>query len=198
MTFVEAFYGFNLEITHTDRDVYEKIRLKTPKHPHEPLEHLYARILAFAHCYEPDQVFTHGLFQPEEPTIWRKSVTGELLLWTQVGCPPAHKLKKALRAHSEAHFHIYFFEDSQVEQFCSHMRGSRNNWVENVHFHRIDPALLQDLLPLSKSSSDWSATIVDGSMYLVVDDHEFHTSIPLVDIWDCYQQTLNEAAGLSR
>jgi uncharacterized protein YaeQ len=52
MTFVQAFYSFNLDITNSDAGGYFKLRIKVPQHPEESLEHLFARVLAFVHSYE--------------------------------------------------------------------------------------------------------------------------------------------------
>lgn len=195
MTFVEGFYSFNLEITHPDSGVYEKLRLKTPRHPYESLQYLYARMLAFVHAFRPGQVFSRGLFEPDEPTLWMKDAAGSVLFWGQVGCPPAQKLKKALNSWPDSRFSVYFFEPLQIEQFCLQLRGSRCNWVAPVSFYCIRPDCLEQLIPLSRSSSSWQCTIVDGTLYLVVDDHEVQTEIFGIDIWNQYQLELQKTVN---
>jgi len=189
MTFVEGFYSFNLELTDTDRDRYARVRVKVPRHPHESFEHLFGRVLAWLHCYEPGQEFTRGLFEPKEPTIWRRDVIGALLLWVQLGCPDRQKLQRALR-ESAGEVRVYFYEPGQVEALCHMLRGSTTNWVEPVRFYHLDPELLVALAEYPVSSSSWQATFVDGQLYLVVDGREYASSVEPVDIWARYQESL--------
>ena len=79
MSFAAAFFNFSVDLSNADRGVYARFRVKVPQHPLESLEHLYARELAYCHCYREGQLFSGGMFEPKDPTIWQKEITGELL-----------------------------------------------------------------------------------------------------------------------
>ncbi len=190
MSFVEAFYSFTIELSLAERGIYEKIRLKLPRHPHESLQYLYARLIAFLHAYRPGQEFTRGLFEPKDPTAWHKDVTGELLMWLEVGCPDETKLQRAIRKRPQPELRVYFYTVEQIGEFCHQLRGSTTNWVEPVQFIAIDPNLLEALVPFERSSSRWSVNFVDTSLYLTVDGNDLVSEIPPVDIWARYQSSI--------
>jgi uncharacterized protein YaeQ len=196
MSFAAAFYNFTVELNHIDRQVFARFRVKTALHPLESLEHLYARMIAYIHCYRPEQGFSQGLFEPREPTIWKKDVTGEVLLWVQVGIPDRKKLEVSLRATPSAEHLIYFYKRSQIPQLCHMLRGSKTNWVKEIVFSTISEELIERLIPLQHSSPTWQATFVDNSLYLVADGTELSGEISPVDIWQEYQSSLDlPAAG---
>jgi len=194
MSFVEAFYSFTIELTAPERNTYEKIRLKIPRHPHESLQFLYSRVIAFLHAYRAGQECSRGLFEPKEPTIWHKDVTGDLLSWIEVGCPDETKLQRAIRRRPTPELRVYFYEDQQSGEFCHQLRGSTTNWVEPVQFYTIDPKLLEALIPLERSSTRWSANFVDTMLYLTVDGHDLISEIAHVDIWERFQSSLENLA----
>jgi len=116
MSFAAAFYNFSITLNNAEQGVFCRFRIKVPLHPLESLEHLSARMLAFTHCYREGQAFSSVLFEPKEPTIWHKDVTGDVLLWAQVGCPDRKKLEHSLRSAPLAEHRIYFFHPEQVER----------------------------------------------------------------------------------
>ena len=190
MSFVAAFYSFTIELSHVDGGIFRRFRVKTALHPHESLEHLYARILAFAHAYRPEQVFSQGLFNPREPTMWEKDIVGEVLSWNYVGVPDAKVLETALRTWPQAAFRLYFYEDGQVEKLCHAMRASRGTWLSRIGFYRFDPGFLEALLPFDSSSPLWTLTFVDNQVYLAFDDQEFESSLSVLDMSAEFQRWL--------
>ena len=163
MSFAAAFFNFSVDLSNADRGVYARFRVKVPQHPLESLEHLYARVLAYCHCYREGQLFSGGMFEPKDPTIWQKEITGELLLWVQLGCPDRKKIETTLRSAPEAEHRIYFFDDQQVAEFCHMLRGSKTNWVEPIQFFMLPQELLEQLVPLWRSSPQWGVTFIDNS-----------------------------------
>lgn len=191
MSFAAGFYNFTIDLTHTDRGIFTHFRVKTPRHPFESLEHLFARMIAYSHCYRVGQTFSHGLFEPKEPTIWHKDVTGEILLWVNVGAPDKKKIEATLRAQPLAEHRVYFYAPGQVYDFCHGLRGSKTNWVKDVQFYLIPSSILQELVPLEDSSPVWSVTIVDNQLYLSCDGIELEGEIAPIDIWQAYQESLS-------
>ncbi len=194
MSFAAAFFNFSIDLSNADRGVYARFRVKVPQHPLESLEHLCARLLAYCHCYREGQSFSGGMFEPKEPTIWQKEITGELLLWVQLGCPDRKKIETTLRSAPTAEHRIYFFEEHQAAEFCHLLRGSKTNWVEPIQFFMLPAELLEQLVPLCRSSPEWGVTFIDNRLYLSVDGTELESEIRPVDIWQEYQNTLQADA----
>jgi len=196
MSFVEAFYSFTVELAAPDRDVYTRVRLKVPRHPHESLHFLYARVIAFLHAYREGLALGQGLFGPKEPTFAHADITGELLMWGEVGCPPEEKIDRIVRRRNPPEIRVYFYTPEQSLEFCRYLRGSTTNWVAPISFFEIDPHLLDALVPFERSSARWSANFVDTALYLSVDEHDLVGEIRPLDIWDLYQRSLVDPTTL--
>jgi len=190
MSFVAAFYHFTVELSHVEAGIFTRFRVKTALHPHEPLEHLYARVLAYAHAFKPDQVFSQGFFDLKEPTIWEKDILGEVLSWVYVGVPESKVLEAALRTWPMASFRVYFHQDEQVDRLCYLMKSSRSPWLSRVEFYRFQESFLQDLVPFDSSSPSWTLTFVDEGVYLAFNDHEFESSMARLDMSREFQRWL--------
>jgi uncharacterized protein YaeQ len=190
MTFVSGFYSFIVELSDTDAGRYATLRFKLARHPEETEDLLLARTIAYIHVYQSDLAFSLGLFEPKEPTIWRHSPTEQLLTWVEVGVPSHEKIERALRHHSSAQFSIYFYDRSQVPQFCHYLRGSKTNWVSDVSFFSIDPELLTKLSATLTSSNRWTVTLSEGGLFIEANKIQFESSIKPVDIWNEYQSSL--------
>jgi uncharacterized protein YaeQ len=190
MTFVAAFYTFTIELNHSDRNVYTSFRIKIPRHELESHEHLYARLIAYAHSYRSGILFTEGILEPKEPTIVHRDEIGEMHLWVQVGAPEKRKLELSLKQHPDAEHRIYFYEPDDIPLFCHHLRGSKTNWVERVFFYRLDPQFLSSLIQHESSSPHWNLSFIDDRIYLSVDGVELESEIAPIDIWSEFQASL--------
>jgi uncharacterized protein YaeQ len=195
MTFVLAFYSFNLEINNSEAESYRKLRIKIPRHPYESLEQMYARVLAFAHSYEEGLEFSRGLFETREPSLWKRDLFGGTELAVEVGQVDEEKLHRALRHNPQTRHKVYFFSDDQVAQFCRSLRGSTSNWIEGISFFQIAANVLTELEPLERSSSSWSLAFVDEALYLSVDGTTIETRITPLDMWEKFQQSLADASA---
>ena len=177
MTFVDAFYSFALEISDADRSIYTSLRVKTPKHPNESLEHLAARIFAYLHSYQEGLSFSRGLFEVNEPTIWKKDCLDDILLWIQVGHLPFKKLVRALKQCGQASFRSYFYEEQQAESFIKDVKGRKINWAEKSEFYMIDFDFLTEAASLLSSSNRLETLIADNHLYITLNDIELNTYI---------------------
>lgn len=194
MSFIEGFYSFKISLNDTYRGVYQELRLKLARHPMESLDFLYARLFAYLDSYEEDLKFSEGLFQPKQPTIWKKDLVGDVVTWIEVGSPSRDKMMRALKHDTTKTFKIYFTSNEEIETFCHHLRGSTTNWAGKVNFYLINQNFLEQLTPLARSSSTISATFVDNTLYLIFDEVEFETVISQVDIWERYQASIQNIA----
>ena len=190
MTFIAGFYSFSIELNNADRDAFEKFRLKLPRHELESPLHFYARLIAYLHSYTAELSFAPESSDPKLPTMWRRDAIGNILCWIQVGSPEKRKLELSLKQHPQAEHRVYFFVPDDIARFCHHLRGSKTNWIQDIQFYAIDPALLEELQTHESSSSEWSVSCIDDRIYLTVNGYALESSIAPVDIWDEFQESL--------
>src|SRR5262245_25460311 len=91
-------HTFDVELSDVDRGVYESLSLRTARHPSESEQYLVARVLAYALEYTPGIAFTQGLFASDEPAVWVRDLTDQLVAWIEVGTPDPARLHKASKA----------------------------------------------------------------------------------------------------
>jgi uncharacterized protein YaeQ len=84
-----------LQLSDTERGVYESLDLRLAQHPSETDAYLVTRVLAYALAYEEGIAFSHGLQNSEEPAVWLKSADDRPTLWIEVGTPSAERLHRA-------------------------------------------------------------------------------------------------------
>ena len=91
-------YNFDVELTDTDRHVYESLALRLARHPSESEEYLVARLLAYLLEFAEGITFSRGVSDANEPTIAVRDLTGALTAWVDIGTPDAARLHKASKA----------------------------------------------------------------------------------------------------
>jgi uncharacterized protein YaeQ len=84
-----------IEVSDIDRHYYATHALTLAQHPSETDQRVMVRLLAFAlHAHER-LLFGRGLSSEDEPDLWRKSLTGEIEQWIELGQPEESRIRKA-------------------------------------------------------------------------------------------------------
>ena len=78
MALTATIYNFDIELTDTDRQVYESLALQVARHPSESEEYLVARVLAYLMEFAPGIEFSRGVSDPDEPAIAIRDLTGTI------------------------------------------------------------------------------------------------------------------------
>lgn len=84
-----------LQVSDMDRNYYATHSLTLARHPSETDERLMVRLLAFALHADERLEFGRGLSSDDEPDLWRKSRSGEIELWIDLGQPDEARIRKA-------------------------------------------------------------------------------------------------------
>jgi uncharacterized protein YaeQ len=88
-------YKAELAISDMDRHYYATHALTLARHPSETEERLMVRLLAFALHADERLQFGKGISSDDEPDLWRKDLTGEILEWIELGNPDEQRIRKA-------------------------------------------------------------------------------------------------------
>jgi uncharacterized protein YaeQ len=94
MALTATTYKAELAISDMDRHYYATHALTLARHPSETDERLMVRLLAFALFADERLQFGKGSVD-DEPDLWRKDLTGEILEWIDVGQPDEQRIRKA-------------------------------------------------------------------------------------------------------
>lgn len=95
MALKATIYKAELQISDMDRQYYATHVLTVAQHPSENDERMMMRLLAFALYADERLEFGRGLSTDDEPDLWRKSLTGEIEQWIEVGQPDEQRIRRA-------------------------------------------------------------------------------------------------------
>ncbi len=88
-------YKARLDVSDIDRGYYANHAFVMARHPSETFDRLVVRLLAFVlHAHE-DLAFGAGLSSDDEPDLWRRSPTGEIECWIDLGQPDEARIRRA-------------------------------------------------------------------------------------------------------
>src|SRR4051812_7859601 len=104
MAIKATIHKVTLEIANLDRQLYRDCEATIARHPSETDERMLIRLLAFALEVPPNDdrgalEFGKDMWEPDEPPLVQKDLTGQLEHWIEVGQPED---KRLLRASSRA------------------------------------------------------------------------------------------------
>jgi uncharacterized protein YaeQ len=192
MTFISAFYNFTIELNHADRDLFTSFRVKVPRHELESIEHFFATIIAYCHCYSPE-LKINGTSPHAIPSMSSHDSIGELQTWIHVGVPDKRSLELSLKQNPHATHTVYFYEEEGISRFCHYLRGSTSNWIERIKFYQLAPNILTGLATIEETSPAWNISFIDDAIYLTADSIEMESQLVPIDMWVAFQESLRSS-----
>ena len=100
MAIKATIYKANLSISDMDRQVYLDHAVTIARHPSETDERMMVRLLALilnlpANDERGGLELAKDLWEADEPALWHKDLTGQIVHWIEVGQPDDKRLMKA-------------------------------------------------------------------------------------------------------
>lgn len=190
MSFASGFYSLRIDLSDPENNRYEKIRIKTARHPLETSEHLAAKFLAFAHCYRQRTEFSGGLFDPQEPSILRKDITGEWLSWIYVGVPSKKSLETIMRNKDCEERRIYLYAEAQKEELRHVVSSLKNQRAPLLRIFFVDPEKLSLLVECEATSAEWKVTLVDEQAFISCGSVDVDLEIKEMELDRIYRQAV--------
>lgn len=157
---------FDIELSDVDRGVYESLSLQAAQHPSESAAYLVTRVLAYALEYAEGIEFSQGLFAADEPAVWIKDLTGQLLCSIELGAPDPARLHKASKASDRVV--VYGFKE--WSPWLRTLATAKVHAPERIRLRQLDPRDIEALSQRIGRRNAWSLSVVDGAIYLEVDD----------------------------
>ena len=169
-------YKVNLNIANMDTHYYSENSLTLAKHPSENDLRLMVRLLAFVFNANEDLVFCKGISQDDEPDLWQKNLSGDILLWIDLGQPDEKRIKKAC-GRSEKVI-IYTYQEGMATSWFTQNKKLLNRFKNlSIIYLNIDG----DIEELCDRSMTLQANISDGELNLIDDEN---TIVITENIWN--------------
>src|ERR1700737_3901988 len=155
-------YVLNIELAHSDRGVYQPLQLRVARQASESEEYFLTRILAYCLEYTEGIAFSNGLFEPDEPTIAVRDLTGVLSAWIDVGAPEEARLHRASKAAPRVA--VYTYKDAG--QLAARLSLERIHRVEALELYALDRTWLAHLTAKLARRGGVSLTGAEQHVYL--------------------------------
>src|SRR4051812_6580494 len=169
-------YTFDVQLSDIDRSVYETLNLKVARHPSETIDYLVTRVLAYCLEYAEGIAFTKGLYDPDEPPLWVKDLTGVVKTWIEIGSPDADRLHKASKASPR----VVVYTHKDPSSVLRHLTGKKIHRAAEIPLYSFDRGFLDALskkvdkrttLDLSVTERQLYATIGGKTLEGVISEH---------------------------
>ena len=158
-------YKALLNIANMDSHYYAEHNLTMAKHPSETDLRLMVRLIAFILNADEDLVFTKGISQEDEPDLWKKSLSGDIELWIDLGQPDEKRIKKACGRSEEVI--IYTYQEGMAEAWWKGIETSLTRF-SNLKVIHLD--LEGNIETLAKRAMNLQANILDAELTLIEDE----------------------------
>jgi uncharacterized protein YaeQ len=167
MALKATIFKADLSISDMDRQYYASHSLVLARHPSETDRRLMVRVLAFA-IYADDRLsFTRGVSTPEEPDLWRKSLSDEIELWIDLGQPDERRIRKACNQASQVV--VFSYSGRQADAWLEHF-GNRLNRFDNLTLINVTAEDTDRLESLVGRNMQLQCSIDGGHVWFSSDD----------------------------
>ena len=100
MSIKATIYKASVQLSDIDRGVYGDYAVTIARHPSETDERMLIRLFAFALNVPADSdqgalEFAKDMWEADEPSLWQKDYTGDIVHWIEVGQPDEKRLLRA-------------------------------------------------------------------------------------------------------
>jgi uncharacterized protein YaeQ len=172
MAIKATIYKATVQIADMDRNVYGTHSVTIARHPSETDERLMIRLLAFALQVPADDLhgtleFAKSLWDTDEPDLWHKDLTGQIVHWIDVGQPDDKRMMKSSpRAYRLT---VYTYTHSSPIWWA----GVRNKITRarNLSVWLIPPEQSLALAALAQRTMQLQVTVQDGNVWVGDEQH---------------------------
>ena len=159
-------YNFDIDLSDSDRGVYETLAIRLARHPSESEEFLVARLLAYCLEYEEGIEFSRGgLSDPDDPPIAVRDLTGVLKSWIDIGTPAADRLHRASKSTPR------FASTAQRRQpVLAGLRAAKIHRADDVEVYAIERSLVNALAAKLDRRMSFALAVSDREVFISLAD----------------------------
>ncbi|MBB5038410.1 YaeQ family protein [Prosthecobacter dejongeii] len=167
MALKATIYKASLDVSDIDRNLYSDHSLTIARHPSETDERMMIRVLAFA-LNAPannDQgllEFGKDMWEPDEPCLVQKDLTGLLVHIIEVGQPDEKRITRL--CSRAAKVTVYSFSSSTPTWWAG--IASKLTRLRNLTVWQIPAEQSQKLAAMTQRSMSLQITLQDGALFI--------------------------------
>jgi uncharacterized protein YaeQ len=163
MAIKSTIFKAELQIADMDRNHYLTHFVTIARHPSENDERMMARILVYALHADESLEFTKGLSTEDEPDLWQKNLSGEIVVWIELGQPDIKRIRKACGRADKVF--IYTYNQRAAEVWWRHHRETLMRFG-NLTVVSLPEDAIKSLANLTQRTMQLQCTIQDGHVWM--------------------------------
>ncbi|MBL0727448.1 YaeQ family protein [Piscinibacter sp. HJYY11] len=167
MALKATIYKAQVQLADMDRNIYGDHNVTIARHPSETDERMMIRLLAFALNVPADDhqgnlEFAKDLWDTDEPSLWQKDLTGQIVQWIDLGQPDDKRvMKSAPRAERVA---VYSYTSSTPIWWSG--IATKITRASNVTVWQVPAEQSQALAALAQRTMQLQVTVQDGTVWV--------------------------------
>ena len=167
MALKATIYKANLQIADMDRNVYGDHSATIARHPSETDERMMMRLLAFALNVPADNHngaldFAKSLWDTDEPDLWQKDLTGQIVHWLDVGQPDDKRIMKSSPKAERVTVYTY----THSSPIWWNGIATKITRARNVKVWLVPHEQSQALAALAQRTMHLQVTVQDGTVWI--------------------------------
>ena len=167
MSLKATIFKADLQIADMDRQVYGNHSATIARHPSETDERMMIRVLAFALNVPPSNddgalEFAKGLWDVDEPELWRRDLTGRIVHWIDIGQPDDRRMMKSAPRADRAS--VYSHGSSTPIWWAG--VASKVTRARNLDVWQIPSEQSQALAEFAQRTMQLQVTVQDGMVWV--------------------------------
>jgi uncharacterized protein YaeQ len=174
MALSSSIYRVDISLSNFNTHYYHDFNLTIAKHPSENEGRMMFRLLAFMYSAHEDLEFSKGISNADEPELWQKDLSGEIIQWIELGLPEVKRVRQALgKAHSVK---IFTYHPKKADEWYQKNKKDLlgNTKLEIYNFEVVENGPIEKI---TAKSMKLSCIIEDNHMYLADEDQRIGISV---------------------
>lgn len=167
MALKATIYKAQIQLADMDRNVYADPQITIARHPSETDERMMIRVLALAMGWPADTSegtleLAKDMWEPDEPALWHKNFSDDILHWVEVGQPDDKRLMKACGRADKVS--LWAFQSS-TNVWWNNI-ASKLTRADKLTVWQVPTEQSQELAKLAQRSMVLQVTVQDGTVWV--------------------------------
>jgi uncharacterized protein YaeQ len=167
MALKATIFKAQIQLADMDRQIYGDVSVTIARHPSETDERMMVRLLALALNWPGDTAegtleLAKDMWEPDEPALWHKNFSDDILHWIEVGQPDDKRLLKACGRSKRVS--VYAFQNSTPIWWDGVVNKVAR--ASNLTVWQIPNEQSTALATLTRRSMQLQCTVQDGTVWL--------------------------------
>jgi uncharacterized protein YaeQ len=155
-------HRFQIELSDSDRGIYQTLSFRMARHPSETESLFATRLVAYCLNVQDGLEIMPGISEPEQPAFRLMSPSGEFALWVEVGFPDAKRLHKAGKLGGEMRVYLH----REPFHYLRDLGMERVHRREEIAFFSFQPHFLEKLGRQIGRDTNGTFVVTGGTLYV--------------------------------